>query len=546
MMSTTSLVKELKQSGQDHEWYPTTREIIIAVHKDIPSIRNNSVTIMDIGAGDGNFFKVLDQLEGMRKEDDRRYYKKYAIEKSMILIDQMSADIFIVGTEFHEQSLIDKKMDVIFCNPPYSEYIEWMSKIILESNSTFVYMVVPDRWKDNKEIQSNLKTREADYKVIGNYSFEDSEYRAARAYVDLIRITFKQISYLNTSLKTDPFDIWFDDHFKIQAQKKDTISKWEVTKGKGEKLHQLIGNKNIIEKLYEFYQADFKHLLENYKAVELLDPGLLKELNISVTGLKESLKLKIEGLKNIYWQELFNNLNTITDRLTGVSRKKILETLSSNTSVDFTISNAYSVVIWAIKNANKYYDSQLLDVYEKITSSENVILYKSNHRIIRDGWRYAQEKLTHYTLDYRIVHNHWNAIQTDTFGSYDYHNGLNKSAHETINDIITIAKNLGFNVTENSYAYEWLAGKANRFETQDRNGAYELFAEIKAYKNGNLHYKFNQKFMKKWNIEAARLNGWIKSPVEAVQEMKDITLEEATKYLHTNKQLLTSDIKLIA
>lgn len=542
-MSTTALVKELKQSDQDHEWYPTTREILIAVHKDIPSIRNNSIGIMDIGAGDGNLFKVLDQLENMRKEDDRRYYKKYAIEKSMILIDQMSADIFIVGTEFHEQSLIDKKMDVIFCNPPYSEYQEWMSKIIRESNSTSVYMVVPDRWKDNKQIADDLKIREADYKVIGNYSFQDSEYRTARAHVDLVRITFKQISYHNSDLKIDPFDVWFNDHFKIRAQKTDTISEWDVTRNRSEKLHQLVGNKNIIEKLYNFYQADFKHLLDNYKAVELLDGGLLKELGISITGLKAALKLKIEGLKNIYWKELFDNLTTITDKLTTGSREKLLETLSSNTSVDFTISNAYSVIIWAIKNANKYFDSQLLSVYEKISNSDNVRLYKSNHRIIRDGWRYAQEKLTHYTLDYRIVHNHWNAIQIDTFGSYDYHNGLNKSAHETIMDIFTIARNLGFDIHGSSYNETWEAGqKVNFFYGVDN----KQFVEIKAFKNGNLHYKFDQKFLKKWNIEAARLNGWIKSPVEAVQEMKDITLEEATNYLHTNKQLLTSDIKLIA
>lgn len=543
MMNKTLQI--IKENDQDFEWYPTTKEIIIAVHRDLPYGRNNSMAVMDIGAGDGNFFTVLDQLESTRKEEDRRWFNKYAIEKSMILIDQMPSDIFIVGTEFHEQSLIDKKMDVIFCNPPYSEYVEWMSKIIRESNSASVYMIIPDRWKDNKRIAADLKVREADYKIVGNYSFQDSEYRTARAHVDLVRITFKQSSYYNSDLKVDPFDVWFNDHFKIQAQKVDTISEWDVTRNRSKKLHQLVGNKNIIEKLYNFYQEDFKRLLDNYKAVELLDGGLLKELGISITGLKAALKLKIEGLKNIYWKELFDNLTTITDKLTTGSREKLLETLSGNTSVDFTISNAYSVIIWAIKNANKYYDSQLISVYEKISNSDNVRLYKSNHRIIKDGWRYAQEKLTHYTLDYRIVHNHWNAIQIDTFGSYDYHNGLNKSAHETINDIITIAKNLGFNVTENSYAYEWIAGKANRFEIQDSNGEYELFAEIKAHKNGNLHYKFNQEFMKKWNIEASRLNGWIKAPIEAVQEMDNITLEEAKEYFTSNIKLLKHHVPLL-
>ena len=537
------LVVTLKENNEDWNFYPTTNEIIQAVHRDIGNERNNSLKILDIGAGDGNFFKVMEELESHKEENYRNNHRKYAIEKSMILLDQLPSDIFIVGTNFHEQSLIDKQMDVIFCNPPYSEYSEWMEKIIRESNAKTVYMVIPDRWKNVDAIRGAIKSRDATAKVLGDYVFYDSEYRKAMAKVELIKISYGDNSYSNR-LKVDPFDVWFEEHFKVTADKSD--DSWQAERNKREKLHDMVTGQNIIERLTELYNEEFSHLLGNYKAVELLDPAILKELNISVSSLKGSLKSKIEGLKNIYWKELFDNLDKITVRLTAASRKSLVDTLTSQTSVDFTASNAYSIVIWAIKNANKYFEEQMIKVYRTITNSENVQLYKSNNRIVEDGWRFSRKEMTHYTLDYRIIQHHWKAITSSKDYAYDSIRGLSKTAHELINDIFVIANNLGFNMAgSSSVNREWEAGKKVIFAYLDENRIAQDFAEIKAFKNGNIHFKFNQKFMKAWNIEVSRLLGWIKSPKEAVEEMQDISVSEATTYFNTNLQLLSSDIKLL-
>ena len=50
-------------------------------------------------------------------------------------MNSLDSDIFVVGTDFHQQTFIDKKMNVIFCNPPYSEFTEWSIKLIEEANS---------------------------------------------------------------------------------------------------------------------------------------------------------------------------------------------------------------------------------------------------------------------------------------------------------------------------------------------------------------------------------------------------------------------------
>jgi 16S rRNA G1207 methylase RsmC len=128
-MNINKLVKEIKASNQDFEWYPTTDEIIDLIKADLKDSYDREgifKSVLDVGAGNGQTLNKL--TDG----------NKYAIEKSEILVSNMPANIFMVGTDFYENSLIDKKVDIVFSNPPYSQYKEWAVKIINEANSNHV------------------------------------------------------------------------------------------------------------------------------------------------------------------------------------------------------------------------------------------------------------------------------------------------------------------------------------------------------------------------------------------------------------------------
>lgn len=547
-MKTVSLINKVRGTDNDREFYPTTSEIISIINRDIhakKSYQTSDLSILDIGAGNGNFFKVLESLQPPPKDQYDRSgltFTKYAIEKSPVLIENMEPDIFIIGTDFHEQTLIDKKVDIIFCNPPYSEFEDWAEKIIAESNCKYVYMVIPERWKSNKKISEMLERRNMDFKIIGNTDFLDSEYRQARAKVDIIRFESKSMRHNGRNYeceKADPFNIWFETFFNIKAIPEDDDSKYKKEEQKKAEIkNSIIKGQNLIERLEELYGQDMENLFNNYRALEKLDSEIFRELGIDLKNLKGGLKLKIEGLKNLYWQELFDNLESITARLTKASREKLLKKLTEHTSVDFTASNAYAVVIWAVKNANVYFDKQLLDVYKWMTRPENVINYKSNQRMIKDDWRYIQDH-THYTLDYRLIFRCWQNFNSSTYSDYDYPKGLHKNTHGYINDILTIAKNLGFDVNENTYSFEWSSGKSIDFTYQKGQ-----FMNIRAYKNGNIHCKIDQEFMKKLNIEAGRLNGWVKSPKEAAEEM-NIPLAEVVRFYNSNLQISAKNMPLL-
>ncbi|NBK99288.1 MAG: hypothetical protein EOM50_14965 [Erysipelotrichia bacterium] len=153
MSSVAAIVAELKKNEQDFEFYPTTNEILEAMFWDIKSHKRNfwfkdensiqnkgydaeyefqSVSILDIGAGNckllDKFYEIseaqrLKDKYGNSVCDNMLGINKYmAIEKSQILISKMPKEAIVVGTDFNENTIIDKQADIVFCNPPYREY----------------------------------------------------------------------------------------------------------------------------------------------------------------------------------------------------------------------------------------------------------------------------------------------------------------------------------------------------------------------------------------------------------------------------------------
>lgn len=519
MGNTLQRVNELKDAGEDFEWYPTTDEMIYAIFHNSGKEFDS---VLDVGAGDGRVLVKLDQLcfnEVTKNGEDYErasMFKKYAIEKSSVHLLNMPADIAVVGTDFMYNTLIDKKTDIVFCNPPYSHFESWAVKVIKESNCKDIFLILPSRWTDSKQIKEAIKSRDAIDRVIWSGDFMGAD-RSARARVDVIKIKVHSERNRYDQEKHDPFNVWFDEYFG-DFDKLGSKSDDEELDEEDAPLHnELLPGQNLIEYLCELYTADMMKLLQNYKALSKLDKELLVELGVKKHEICQALKQRIDGLKHKYWKELFDNLDKITSRLTNASRKSMLQKLRESCSVDFSVDNAYAVVLWAIKNANEYIDQQLVDVFKTLTKPEHIKNYKSNQKTWKlEGWRYGSRVVghTHYSLDYRIITEQYQAIKKPD--SYCGFTGeLHDDCHGVIQDIMTIANNLGFAHEDGTYSRNWASGKKENFYSN----AGDILLEVKAFKNGNLHMKFRQDFIKALNIEASRLLGWIKSPEQAAEEM---------------------------
>lgn len=540
--STYSLVKQIKEVEQDFEYYPTTTKILEVIKADIDMMVDDytieqNPSVLDCGAGDGRSLMFL--TNG----------KRYAIEKSRPLLTVMDRSIFIIGADFHQQTLIDKCSQLTFVNPPFSEFITWSTKIIKESRSAYIYLVIPERWKKSDEIQNALALRSAESEVIGTFDFYTAD-RVARAKVDIVKVSLvsKRRHSRNDSADTDPFKIWFNENFKIDTKSTPTSSRESENIKKQKLQNELVKGNDIVTALTQLYDRDLAHLIKNYKALEQLDPSILQELDVSFSSLREAFHGKIKGLKNIYWIELFNNLTKVTDKLTKGSRENMLNTLTSRTDVDFNNDNIYAVVIWVIKNANIYYDDQLINLVERMVEKANVILYKSNKKVFADEqWRYYRrpEELEQYSLDYRIILERVGGLASTVWiGESTRHNGLKESAYYFILDILTVATNIGFDTTNRAKPsdFEWESNKGRDFYYYDYTKQKEvILMSVKAFKNGNLHIKFCPKFMVRLNIEFGRLKSWLKNAQTAADEM-GVDIAEAAESFNSNFKLTNANL----
>jgi len=468
MTSTVEKIRALEAAGADFEWYPTTDEIINAMQQDILSL--------------------------FRKEK--------------------------IGTWRDDGFYSNGYESVIFSNPPYSKYMPWVVRLLQEANFILMYLVVPVRWEDSKEIMIHLNRY--DVETLGEYDFTHGD-RPARARVNLIRITSRVLRKEDddryskySSDGDDSFDRWIYEH----------IGKFEGNEAEAEEeARHLKIKQGTISDMVENYDYEMTSLLDAFKALSKLPSRIFDDLGMDKEKITKQIKSNVEKLKNTHWQFAFERLDAIRRRLTKKTRREMMSRMAEFKTLDFNEDNIYSIVLWVIKNFNKYTAQQLLDVFDGLTSKEYIKAYKSNVHWLKDDWRYAQwdggkGKPDKYVLDYRIVTH----CYCPKWGDGDF----------VIDDLKVVFESLGYPIRECDQADYSQDGKLQEFTTgymgqgRDYTGPNEVAFTARLYKNQNLHLKINEKIMLRFNVEVARLRHWINGPQDIEREY-DVPHEEAIK-----------------
>ena len=102
-------------------------------------------------------------------------------------------------------------------------------------------------------------------------------------------------------------------------------------------------------------------------------------------------------------------------------------------------------------------------------------------------------------------------------------------AKQTLQDIFTIANNLGFKIGLCDMPKVHGEKCTVLYDKSDK-----VFMEYRVYKNENMHVKFDIEFMKALNVEVSRLLGWIKKPEDIKKEFPAEMAKGAEKYFKIN------------
>jgi hypothetical protein len=566
-VSVTQKVKILQQNGEDFEFYPTTDEILEAFSADLYRqarqrgtyhggtdgfIHNDRcynakehkdedlvavASLLDVGAGDGRVFNAIkDPRPGFRF----RIVGKYGIEKARAQSDDLiRKGVFIIGRDFFDTTLIDKRFAVIFSNPPYSIYEEWTLRLLRDAGFAVMYLVLPVRWEANKEIGRELKNYS--HEVLGEYDFAQGD-RAARARVTLIRITHKDRTEGSASKPPDPFVRWIEENigrFEETEETKDAgrfdeEERWLKTKAE-----------NTVDELVEQYNYEMQTLIEGFQAIGKLPERVIKSIGLNKASIIEIIRQNIEDLKTRFWAIAFNRLEPIKQRLTADTRRKLAEEMYQFKMLDFSADNIYSIIVWVIENFNKYTNEQIVAVFNALTEPDYIKAYKSNRHWDKATWRYGgtgknpysgsdgKGKPERYILDYRFVAR----SQHDERG---YH-----GSYSIIDDLIVVLRSLGATIDNFQKIYPEAHGERQEIDMYYREKTQTAFA-CRFYQNGNVHVKMNQELMMRFNIEVARILGWVRGPQD-IQDEFEVSEEAAAEYWREAglKMLGVSDLRML-
>ena len=368
--------------------------------------------------------------------------------------------------------------------------------------------------------------------VLGHADFLNAE-RNARAKVDILHI--------DKSWMADDagFDYMFDETFGMPD---DNGDKWdadfEAAEQQARKLKtELAAAKNKVELLCNGYEEARTELFNHFKTIAGLDTAVLESVGVHKKKVKEALKMRFSGLKNFYWKAAFDCLDEITSRLTSVSRRNMLERFAILKSVDFTPSNLYAMIVWVIKNYNKFTEQQMIDLFYALSCPANVQNYVSNKRVFeefRSRWG-ETPRSSHYTLDYRIVCTEY-ALPGEGWHS-SYEPRVRDSCQRKIEDVCAVAFSLGFKAGIIQMPETW--GKRGTVYMDDNKTV--LFA-FRCYLNSNVHIKFNIELMKALNVVVARKLGWIRKPSDIAQEFPPEMAKGAEQYFNCFRLLDVSKV----
>ena len=507
------LLNQVLQENKNSEWYPTTDGMISAIVRDHGE--RNRETILDIGAGDG---RVLDAfLGGNRVNGMRMPSQMMAIEQSLILQRELlSKGYTLVGTDFDKTQLYTLRADVIFCNPPYSVFKQWVKRILEESTASKLYFVIPQRWKSDPELVAMMGH---EYKPTGRWmddhraiesmggnvhnvihsdDFLDAE-RKARAKVDVIAVSRKK-----SDEKTQEF---FDSTMKIDFDS--IMNTNDETVDSNDVSCEVL---NKFDRVYKQYEYDLKALLTNYKsATSLPDSFYLDVCGLTAKpNLAEQFRTMIESKNATAWKTILGLFDDVITKLTTKRKEDLLKSVYRS-NIEFNYENVKALVLHIQGVILERQELMICDLFESLMGCVDTAKYKSNYKLFVTGaWREAfTEKAI---FEKRLVKTGYGANLV-----YDYTtrqiNGVNEHNRNLLDDVRRVADHIGYRVL-NWDEYDETTFTMNNsdfiFKCKNERSGKELdMLRIKLFKNGNMHMFFNTDFLTDLHVEFGKVTGML-------------------------------------
>lgn len=435
-------------------------------------------------------------------------------------------NILTLATNPKTTSLVDKEVDLIFCNPPMDKYEEYCKRIFEESLAGYALLVLPIEWKSNAEIKAYAKANRFEIEVIGAVGYIKDNQRAKAELVLFYRFSSEAI--LKKKLGKDyDLEVLFQE---LECYRSSLIHELEDEK-KEEIANETQGmdQESFFEYLLKRYKKEHQDFFKNFKSLSHLSSHFLSAIKVEGEDIVEATKRFERKHKKFYWSECLSRMPTFNLLLTQKQQGELLGEFAHR-GVDFSRENIPSVLAFSLKYCKERERENFCNFWERLANEDNLADFSNLISNPKPYTHYPNEKLFYKgRLKEKVICTY--------AGRYDdyYPNHLRDVGIAYLIEILL--QSMGYQ--DLSYRYS----DKSVITPQDRVnlplGISFLFAGEKqvvkftAYKNRKLHIHFNQTTIALINLRVFIYLGWITNIKEAKESFDTLKSELLTQELQT-------------
>lgn len=505
------------ESLDNHEFYPTPRELIDKMISDIDFYKVKDLLEPEAGKGD-----IVEAII-----DKCRLYDSIKLNIDTIEIDNNLTHI-LKGKEFrvvHNDFLTfntQKRYDLIIMNPPFSLGDKHLLKALdIQQNGGGIICIL------------NAETIKNPYSNIRKDLVR--KLRELNASIEYLQSTFSNAEH-STDVEIALIKVYIpkketDSYIFEKLRKEKNIDEAKQVE------HQELIEDDYIKEIIDRYNIEINAGIELINEYNAMKPFILKEINLNREEATPILKLCINSYNNTeeitinnyikeirgkYWKALFSNPKFI-GKLTSNLQSEYYNQIGELRNYDFSLYNIYTIKAEIQQDIIKGVESTILKLFEEFSNKYHWYDETSKNIHYYNGWKTNKA----YKINKKVIiplrgfkDNSRYRIYPEASKYYiDYgYNVLSKLC-----DIEKVFNYLDGSITENISLETALTNAENNYQSKD---IITKYFKITFYKKGTCHLVFrNLDLLHKFNIYGSQKKNWL-PPSYGKAKYNDMTKEE--------------------
>lgn len=463
----------------------------------------------------------VEMLEHFGKEFQSKKY--FSIGSKCV-----NANTLSLSCSFESTTLVDKEVDVIFCNPPLKEYEAYCKRIFEECLAKRVFLVLPMEWKSSKEIGAYAKANGFDVELVARLGYVKNNQREKAEIILFYRSYLSERAVMERKLSQE----YHLGNLFEELHKGRFVLRGELEKKKEDEIakeSEGMEYQAFLEYLLKRYEKEHNDYFDNFKHFSNLSAYFLDYIGVQRDDITTNTAVFEKLLRKLYWDQCLSKNPNITSKLTPLQYDELLNELKER-GADFSRSNIANVEAYCLSRSRVMEQKNFITFWERFTNGDNLEGFTD---LISNPHPYMDYPKEKRFFKGKIKEK----VACSYAGSYDdYYPNILRDVR-IVHLLQILLQSMGYQDLHYRHADGSKIAITERIDLP--LGISYLFAgerqitKFTSYKNRKLNIVFDKEVIANINLRVLLYQGWITNLAEAKEAFGTLKIETLTTELQT-------------